>query len=137
MIETLTRMATIIATTLLLAYNGYTLQDVELVAQTIFWENWYTDAEKETAYWTGCVVKNRVLSDQFPNTVHDVIYQKGQYSTTKYFFTKEVPEECYEMAKRILAFDTADVPKEILFQARFKQGKVWREKNGEIFCYGN
>lgn len=137
MVETLTRMATIIATTLLLAYNGYTLQDVELVAQTIFWENWYTDAEKETAYWTGCVVKNRVLSDQFPNTVHDVIYQKGQYSTTKYFYTKEVPEECYEMAKRILAFDTDDVPKEILFQARFKQGKVWREKNGEIFCYGN
>lgn len=137
MVETLTRMATIIATMLLLAYNGYTLQDVELVAQTIFWENWYTDAEKETAYWTGCVVKNRVESDQFPNTVHDVIYQKGQYSTTKYFFTKEVPEECYEMAKRILAFDTDDVPKEILFQARFKQGKVWREKNGEIFCYGN
>ena len=66
-----------------------------------------------------------------------MIYQKGQYSTTKYFFTKEVPEECYEMAKRILAFDTDDVPKEILFQARFKQGKVWREKNGEIFCYGN
>lgn len=137
MIETLTRMATIIATTLLLAYNGYTLQDVELVAQTIYWENWFTDAEKETALWTGYVIKNRVESNQFPNTVHDVIYQKGQYSTTKYFYTKEVPEECYEMARRVLAFDTDEVPKNVLFQARFKQGKIWREKNGEIFCYGN
>ena len=30
------------------------------------------------------VVFNRVLSDKWPNTVKDVIYQKGQFSTVKY-----------------------------------------------------
>lgn len=137
MVENLTRTLVALVTSTLILANGYTEKDVNLLAEVIYWENWFTDAEKETALWTGYVVKNRVESDWFPNTVHDVIYQKGQYSTTKYFYTKEVPEECYEMARRILAFDTDEVPKNVLFQARFKQGKVWREKNGEIFCYGN
>ena len=124
-------------TTILLTINGYTKDDVDLLAEVIYWENWYTDAEKETAYWTGAVVMNRVYSDEWPNSIHDVLYQKGQYSTTKYFFTKEIPEECYEMARQILAFGTNDVPKDVVFQATFKQGKIWKQKNGEFFCYGS
>ena len=121
---------------LLITIKGYTEEDVNLLAEVIYWENWYTDAEKETAYWTGAVVMNRVKSEQFPNTIEEVLYQKKQYSTTKYFFTKELPEECYEMARKILAFGTHDVPENVLFQATFKQGKIWKQKNGEIFCYG-
>ena len=122
----------------MLAFKGYTQEDVNLLAEVIYWENWNTDAEKETAYWTGCVVKNRVESNQFPNTIREVLYQKNptQYSTTKYFHTKELPKECYEMAREILIGDTSDVPKNVLYQATFKQGKIWRQKNGEIFCYG-
>ena len=129
---------TLVTTALILA-NGYTEKDVSLLAEAIYWENWYTDAEKETAFWTGAVILNRTKSNQFPNTIEEVLYQKHpiQYSTTKYFFTKELPKECYEMARKILAFGTPDVPENVLYQATFRQGKVWREKNGEIFCYGN
>lgn len=33
------------------------------------------------------VVLNRVLSDEFPNTIDDVIYQKNQFSPAKYIET--------------------------------------------------
>ena len=138
MLKKICHMITVTITTAMLMANGYSWDDVDLLAECIFWENWHTDAEKETAYWTGCVVKNRVESDKFPNTIREVLYQKNpkQYSTTKYFHTKELPQECYEMARDILIKDTSDVPKNVLYQATFKQGKVWKQKNGEVFCYG-
>lgn len=138
MLDKVFKTVTIIITTTLIYANGYTQKDISLLAEVIYHENWFTDAEKETAYWTGAVVVNRVKSDKFPNTIEKVLYQKNptQYSTTKYFFTKEIPEECYTMARNILAFGTPDVPEDVLYQATFKQGKIWKQKNGEVFCYG-
>lgn len=139
MVENLTRTLVALVTSTLILANGYTEKDVNLLAEVIYWENWFTDAEKETARWTGAVVMNRIKSNQFPNTIEDVLYQKNpiQYSTTKYFFTKELPNDCYEMARQILAYGTPDVPENVLYQATFKQGKVWKIKNGEVFCYGS
>lgn len=111
-------------------------KDINLTAEVIFWENWYTDKNKEAAYDTGAVAWNRVKSPKFPNTLEEVLYQKGQYSTTKYFFTQELPKECYEIAEDIVMNGTPDVPETVLFQATFKQGKVWKVINGEYFCYG-
>lgn len=113
-------------------------EDVELLAEVIYHENWHTDEEKKTAYWTGAVVLNRVKSDHWPNTIREVLYQKNptQYSTTHKFFTVELPEECYEMARNILENGTPDVPENVVYQSRFKQGSgVWQELNGEYFCY--
>ena len=111
-------------------------EDVKLLAEVIYHENWYTDKDKLTAYWTGAVVMNRVHSDEWPDTVYGVLYQKGQYSTTKKFFTVELPDEVYDMARDILINGTPDVPENVVFQATFKQGKIWKQLNGEIFCYG-
>ncbi len=116
----------------------YTQEDINLLAEVIYWENWHTDKEKKTAYWTGAVVMNRVKSEKFPDTIKEVLYQKNptQYSTTKYFFTEELPPECYEMAEQILKDGTPDVPENVLYQATFKQGDIWQKLNGEAFCYG-
>ncbi|MBQ6024575.1 MAG: cell wall hydrolase [Lachnospiraceae bacterium] len=111
-------------------------KDINLTAEVIYWENWYTDKNKEAAYDTGAVAWNRVKSPEFPDTLEGVLYQKGQYSTTKYFFTQELPKECYEMAEDIVLNGTPDVPETVLFQATFKQGKVWKVINGEYFCFG-
>ena len=111
-------------------------KDINLTAEVIYWENWYTDKNKEAAYDTGAVAWNRVKSPEFPDTLEGVLYQKGQYSTTKYFFTQELPKECYEMAENIVLNGTPDVPETVLFQATFKQGKVWKVINGEYFCFG-
>lgn len=114
-------------------------EEINLLAEVIYYENWHTDKEKKTARWTGAVVMNRVKSKKFPNTVKDVLYQTKpciQYSTTQYFFTKELPQEVYEMAEDIYRNGTPEVPENVLYQATFVQGEVWDKLNGEIFCYG-
>ena len=111
-------------------------KDIELLAEVIYWENWYTDKEKEAAWLTGCVVLNRVNSADWPDTIHDVLYQRGQYSTTKKFYTQELPEEVYEMAADLIRNGTGDVPAGVVFQATFSQGKLYKKINGEYFCYG-
>lgn len=114
----------------------YTQKDVDLLAEVMYWENWHTDSEHITAYYTGAVVMNRVKSKNWPDTIEKVLYQRGQYSTTKYFFTKEVPEECYQIARDILIFGTPDVPENVIFQSTFRQGSgKWKVINGEWFCY--
>ena len=121
------------------AKSKYTQEDVDLLAEVMYHENWHTDSEHLAAYYTGAVVLNRVKSDKYPNTIKEVLYQKNpiQYSTTKYFYTKTIPEECYEMAKDILENGTPDVPANVVYQATFKQGSGdWIPPiNGEHFCY--
>ena len=113
-------------------------EDVSLLAEVIYHENWHTDKDHLAAYYTGAVVMNRVHSDEWPNTIYDVLYQKGQYSTTKKFYTVELPSECYDMARDILINGTPDVPYNVVYQATFKQGSgLWIPPiNGEYFCYG-
>ena len=111
-------------------------RDISLLAEAIYHENWHTDKEKLTARYTGAVVMNRVNSPEWPDSVEGVLYQKGQYSTTKKFFTVQLPDECYDMARDIYVNGTPDVPEDVVFQATFKQGKIWKVINGEYFCYG-
>ena len=122
----------------LIAYMEHQKEEINLLAEVIYHENWHTDKDKRAAYLTGAVVMNRVNSKKWPNTVKDVLYQKNQYSTIGKFFTKEIPEECYEMARDIYKNGTPDVPYNIVFQATFKQGYGdWGDPiNGEHFCYG-
>ena len=81
---------------------------------------------------------NRVKSSEWPNSIHDVLYQKGQYSTTKKFFTKELPAEVYDMARDIIVNGTPDVPENVIFQSmQPKLGRgYWKVINGEYFAYG-
>ena len=116
--------------------------EIRLLAEVIFWENWNTDKDRRAAYLTGAVVMNRVARDDRwlhltgEKTVHDVVYARGQYSTTKYFYTQEIPSECLDMARDIYLNGTPDVPAGVIFQATFKQGPKYEVINGEWFCYG-
>lgn len=113
----------------------YTQEDVNLLAEVIYHENWHTDKDHLAAYYTGAVVMNRVRSKDWPNSIESVLYQKGQYSTTKYFFTEEIPAEVYEMAERILRDGTDDVPEGVIFQSMRPLGKVWKKVNTDYFCF--
>lgn len=119
------------------AVPNYTQEDINLLAEVMYHENWNTDSEHLAAYYTGAVVMNRVKSKEWPNTIKEVLYQKGQYSTTKKFFTKEIPTECYELAEMILRDGTPDVPENVIFQSMRKLGKgTWKKVNTDYFCYG-
>lgn len=113
-------------------------EDIKLLAEVMYHENWHTDKDHKAAYYTGAVVLNRVMSKDFPNTIKGVLYQTKprQYSTTEMFFTKEIPQECYEMARKLLKYGAPDVPKTVLYQAMFRQGSgVWKKVNTDYFCY--
>ena len=88
---------------------------------------------------TGSVVLNRRdYVSWCPNTVEGVLYQKHpiQYSTTSKFFTEDIPQECYDMATELLIYGAPEVPKNVVYQATFKQGSgEWKRLNGESFCY--
>ena len=115
----------------------YTQEDVNLLAEVIYHENWHTDKDHLAAYYTGAVVMNRVRSKDWPNTIESVLYQRGQYSTTTLFYTIQLPDEVYEMAERILRDGTDDVPESVVFQAMRKQGKgTWKKVGTDYFCYG-
>lgn len=138
-VETMVREHKVMLDRLIAAWE-HRQEEINLLAEVIYHENWHTDKEHLAAYYTGAVVMNRVNSKYWPNTVKDVLYQKNprQYSTTEKFFTKEIPEECYEMARDIYRNGTPDVPYDVVFQATFKQGRGdWIDPiNGEHFCYG-
>lgn len=122
----------------MIAYVNYKHESINLLAEVAYWENWHTDKDKLTALWTMGVVMNRVESKQFPNTVKEVLYQRGQYATTKYFYTKELPEECYEMAREVWENGVPDMPKNVLFQSQQPHlgNGHWKVLNGEYFAYG-
>ena len=116
---------------------AYTQEDVNLLAEVIYHENWHTDKDHLAAYYTGAVVMNRVKSKDWPNTIESVLYQRGQYSTTTLFYTIQLPDEVYEMAEDILKNGTDDVPDSVVFQAMRKQGKgTWKKVGTDYFCYG-
>lgn len=80
---------------------------------------------------TAMVVVNRVDSDQFPNTVYDVVTQPNQYlagyaDPDSYYRrtamqNTELWETCCEIARRALNGEI-DCPGNVLFQAEFVQG---------------
>ena len=80
--------------------TAYSDEDVTLLAQLITHEALGEGYNGWVA--VGEVVLNRVESEKFPDTVSDVIFQKGQFSGSKYI-TKITPrEDIKEVARQIL-----------------------------------
>ena len=134
-IETMIREHKIMTERLIAAWE-HRQEEINLLAEVIYHENWYTDKDHLAAYYTGAVVMNRVHSPAWPDTVKGVLYQKGQYSTTKFFYTKELPPEVYDMAWDIYRNGTPEVPEDVIFQAMRPLGKTWKKVNTDYFCYG-
>lgn len=114
-------------------------EDLELLAQVMYFENWSTDAEHEAARLTGAVVLNRVKSPNFPGTIKGVLYQQNprQYTTTHKFYSKQIPPECYKLAAHLLKYGALDVPANVIYQSTHEEfgSGVWREINGEFFNF--
>lgn len=109
--------------------------DVNMLAHLIFSEcgsNWCTE---EMQYLTGSVVINRVNSEDYPNTIEDVINQKGQYSCSSYYLQKDFDNDTiWEIAKELIVFGT-DTPANLVYQSQFKQGKeIYKHIGNQYYC---
>ena len=72
----------------------------------------------------GEVVLNRVKSVEFPNTVKEVIHQKGQYANanTKWFADMVPFEDCVDAAIRLLGGERIINNSSVVFQSTSRQG---------------
>ena len=86
----------------------------------------------------GEVVINRVNSPEFPNTIKDVIHEKGQYSNanTAYFKSLTPTEDCVEAAARLLSGERVLNEPSVVFQSSKKQGSgVYLELYDSYYGY--
>ena len=99
--------------------------------------DWLTD---DFRMCVGEVVLNRVASPEFPDTLYDVVYQKGQYAVVNTArFASLVPRrECVEVALRLLLGERHMVPA-VVYQADCVQGELFtmfsdRQLGSTYFC---
>lgn len=119
--------------TLLDEYESYE-DDLNVLAHLLCGECQGGSRELQEA--VGSVVLNRVASDDFPDTIPDVVFQRGQYACTWDGNYDRTPTERNWEVARYLLENGSQIPENVVFQAGFKQGKVWKKIGGEIFCYG-
>lgn len=104
--------------------NLYTQNDVYLLASLIQSEAGNNASSDELQQWVGQVVINRANSKYFkPTTIQGVIHQKGQYSTANNL--KKPTERALRNAEIVLQ-GKSTCPRDVVFQANFKQGIVVR-----------
>lgn len=100
--------------------KSYTDEDLYLMAHLLAGE--MQNCPDTDQLYTGSVVLNRVNSPAFPNTIREVIFQKGQYQCTRDGnFYREPTERNWENARILL--EGGSVLPDALFQAGIKLGK--------------
>lgn len=117
----------------------YTEEELETFAHLLYAE---AGGESDTCImYVGSVVLNRVTSENYPNTLLEVIYQNGQYEPIrKGFMQVEVKNpNCYKIAKFLLE-NGSMLPSEVLGQADYsiysKYGsKLYDSIDGIYFFY--
>lgn len=116
-------------------YSEITMSDEELdeLAEIIYHEARGESFEGQQA--VAEVVFNRVIADNFPDTVHEVIHQKKQFSTARLLGTAEPLQEQYDAINAALYGPTI-LPADVVFFSRDGENdKVWGSIGGHVFCY--
>lgn len=126
-------------------YAYVDFEELYLLAKIIYAEagsSWLSD---EWKMCVGEVVLNRVASPEFPNTIEEVIYQRGQYYSrgSRYFASLKPSERCVRIALRLLVGERYINDPRVVFQANFRQGSgvalhFWdRYLGSTYFCYSS
>lgn len=114
-------------------YESYE-RDLDIMAHLLCGECQSGSRELQEA--VGSVVLNRVASGKFPDTIEEVVFQRGQYACTwDGNYNRTPTERNWEVAGYLLQ-NGSQIPEGVVFQAQFKQGAVWKKIENEIFCYG-
>lgn len=116
-------------------YGDLTLSDadMELLARLVWVEARGEDYDGQQA--VAEVILNRVVSDQFASTVHNVIYAADQFLGTKYIDKAEPTQTQYEAVERAL-YGPYILPIDVTHFATYPVNKnVWGTIGGHTFCY--
>ena len=116
--------------------DSYTQSDLDLLSRVVFSEagsDWISNEHQRAV---ASVVLNRVSDKRFPNSIKEVVYQKGQYGCVNNGMIKNTPNKrAIENAKYVLE-NGITIPQNVVWQSQFRQGKgVWKYIEGHYFCY--
>ena len=106
-------------------------EDLEILARIIHGESGSDWCSDKMQLYVGSVFINRVASDYFPNTFHDVAFQDGQYSCThlESGYWQQPTERDYANAEFLLK-NGSQLDSRYVWQANFSQGTdVIKEQN--------
>lgn len=117
------------------AYH-YNQQDLQLLAQLINGEARGEPFIGQVA--VGAVVINRIKSPQFPNTMREVIFQKGQFTCVSdgQFYLRP-SKTAYEAAKRALAGEDPSRGALFFYNPRTAKTLWWLERRPITVIIGN
>ena len=113
---------------------AYSEEDLEVLTRVL-------TGECQTGSWelqlaVGSVVLNRVSASEYPDTIHGVVFQHGQYACVRDGNYYRTPTDRNRQAARYLLENGSQIPESVIYQAQFRQGHgVWRKIGTEIFCY--
>ena len=119
---------------------AYSEDDLEILAKVMCYEAGGTS--EENLLMVGCVIKNRVNHERYPDTYYGVVTQPGQYGNLSElgpFWPQWTDESyrdyCRDLAKQVLANEYT-CPDDVIFQAQFVQGSgVYKIVDDHYFCY--
>lgn len=81
------------------------------------------------------VVFNRMLSPDFPDTLDEVIYQRGQFSTASRVSAAEPTETQYIAIETALEGPNILPLEVVFFSQKGENDNVWGTIGGHVFCY--
>lgn len=109
--------------------------DIKLLAKVVWVEAQGECAEGQQA--VAEVALNRIVSDSFPDNLHDVIYGQGQFRSVPRLDKAEPFQAQYEAIERAI-YGPYILPKEVVyFATKPTNSNIWGQIGGHIFCYGN
>lgn len=108
-------------------------QDMELIARLICAEGESEPFDGQQAIAE--VILNRLVSEQFPSTVKNVIYAEGQFLGSQQMYRTEPTYTQYKAVERAL-YGPYILPEDVVFFATFAvNDKVWGKIGVHTFCY--
>ena len=109
------------------------LDDKELLARMVWVEARGESFEGQQAIAE--IVLNRLVADNFPNTLKGVIYAANQFKSTQFLEDAEPTRTQYEAVERALSGPYV-LPMDVVFFARYAvNDNIWGKIGGHTFCY--
>lgn len=126
-------------------YTKINFNDLYLLSKIITAEAGSHWLSMDWKMMVGEVLLNRVSSPEFPNTIEECVYQKGQYySRSNRYFANLLPyKDCVDAAARLLSGERIINDGSVVFQANFRQGsgtylRLYDKRLGYTYlCYSN
>ena len=108
--------------------------EIEMLARLLYLEARNQPIEGQRAVIE--VVFNRLLSDEFQDTLYDVVYAKNQFSPARLISSTTPTEEQYEVIQIVLTDTETILDRGVVFFSRGQYNDYLFDKIGDhYFCY--